>query len=265
MSLPAGAAGRDVFGVEPGTKRKRMRVAGLAMIRRLTTVIAAALVTVGMAATPASAHVVAQLPSGNLIANPWLTKVVNGQLKLDTTGWVFEGSPTWGTGNAKGDCPGPAPHGTSFTLRWARQSGQTPEFHPNVEVRVHTVVAANNSHRTIKFFMHWVMHRMTHTAVVYGGPSPSGPWTQLWTAFNHTETVDFRPSPGEPRSEAWQHFTSLPGKFDDWFAPVPRTTVLPQGHPYYRVQLRASYPTPDSTASGAVGGKVTGLYFATAP
>ncbi|HZM83020.1 MAG TPA: hypothetical protein VFC19_45465 [Candidatus Limnocylindrales bacterium] len=235
------------------------------MIRGVATVLTVTLGLVTLVATPASAHEVAQLPSGNLIASPWLSKVVNGQLKLDTTGWVFEGSPTWGTGNAKPDCPGPAPFATSFTLRWARQAGQIPEFYPNIEVRVHTVVAANSAHRTVKFFMHWVMHRMTLKAVVYGGASPNGPWTQVWTAFDHTETVDFRPSPGEPRSEAWQHFTSLPGMFDDWFAPVPRTTVLPQGYPYYRVQLRASYPNPDNTASGAVGGKVTGLYFTTAP
>lgn len=234
------------------------------MIRRITTVLAVALGVVAFTATPASAHQVAPLPGDNLIANPWLTKVVNGQLRLDTTGWVFEGNPTWGTGNAKPDCPGPAPRATSFTLRWARQSGQTPEFHPNIEVRVHTVVAANSTHRTIKFFMHWVMHRMTLKTVVYGGPSANGPWTQVWTAFDHTETVDFHPSPGEPRSEAWKHFTSMPGMFDDWFAPVARTTVLPQGYPYYRVQLRASYPNPDSTASGGVGGKVTGLYFTTA-
>jgi hypothetical protein len=57
----------------------------------------------------------------------------------------------------------------------------------------------------------------------------------------------------------------VPGEFDDWFAPVSRTTVLPQGHLYYRVQLRASYPQPDNTASGAAGGRVTGLYFTTAP
>ena len=98
-----------------------------------------------------------------------------------------------------------------------------------------------------------------------GGPSPTGLWTQVWAAFDRAETVDFRPSPGEPRSEAWQPFASVPGEFDDWFAPVSRTTVLPQGHLYYRVQLRASYPQPDNTASGAAGGRVTGLYFTTAP
>jgi hypothetical protein len=237
-------------------------------IRLVTAGAVAALTTLSVVlytATPASAHQVAQLPAGNLIINPWLSKVVNGQLKLDTAGWVFEGSPTWGTGNAKPDCPGPSPWGTSYTLRWARQANQTPEFHPNVEVRVHTVVSANSAHQTVKFFMHWVMHRMTLKANIYGGQSPAGPWTQVWAAFEHVETVDWRPAPGEPRSEAWMHFTSMPGKFDDWFAPVPRTKMLSQGYPYYKVELRASYPTPDNTASGAVGGKVTGLYFATTP
>lgn len=214
--------------------------------------------------TSASAHEVAALPADNRITNPWFSKVVNGELRLDTTGWVFEGSPTWGTGNAKPDCPGPAPWYSMHTLRWARQSGQTPEFHPNIEVRAHTVVTANASHRTLKFFMHWVMHRMTLSAYVYGASSAAGPWTQVWSAFEHTETVNWQPSPSEPRSEAWKHFTSMPGKFDNWYAPVPRTRALTQGYPYYKIQLRASYPTPDSTTTGGVGGKLTGVYFATA-
>lgn len=226
----------------------------------LVAVVAAVVVT--SAAPAAATNVVAPLPSDNLIGNPWLTKEVNGQLKLDTSGWVFEGSPTWGTGNAKPDCPGPAPWGTAYTLRWARNSGQTPEFHPNVEVRVHTVVASPGAKRSLKFFMHWVMHRMTLSVHVYGGPSANGPWTHVWVPFQHTQTVDWRPPPSAPRSEAWRYFTSLPGKFDDWYAPVPQTTTLAQGYPYYKIELRASYPTPDSTASGGVGGKVTGLYFA---
>jgi hypothetical protein len=214
-------------------------------------------------ATPAMAHEVASLPSGNLIGNPWFSKVVGGTLKLDTTGWVFEGSPSWGTGSAKPDCPGPAPWGTSFTLRWARNSGQTPEYHPNIEVRAHTVVAAGSQQRTLKFFMHWVMHRMTLQAYVYGGPSATGPWTQVWIPFQHTEATVWRPPPGASKSEIWKHFTSMPGKFDNWFAPVPRTTTLAQGHAYYKIQLRASYPSPDSTTTGGVGGKLTGVYFAT--
>lgn len=211
----------------------------------------------------ALADVVAPLPAGNLVTNPWFSTVVNGELRLDTSGWVFEGSPTWGTGNAKPDCPGPAPWGTSFTLRWARQSGQVPEFHPNIEVRAHTVVAANASHRTIKYFMHWVMHRMTLKTHVYGSASPSGPWTQLWIPFQHTETVNWTHPPSEPRSTAWKHFTSMPGKFDDWYAPVPRTITLGQGYPYYKVELRGSYPEPDSSTTGGVGGKLTGVYFTT--
>lgn len=233
---------------------------GLRAALVLTTVAA---VVVASAAPAAAANEVAALPGDNLIANPWLSKVVNGQLKLDTSGWVFEGNPTWGTGNAKADCPGPAPWGTSYTLRWARNSGQTPEFHPNVEVRVHTVVASASSKRTLKYFMHWVMHRMTLKVYVYGGSSANGPWTQVWTPFQHTQTVDWNPPRTEPRSEAWRHFTSLPGKFDDWYAPVPQKITLGQGYPYYKVELRASYPTPDSTTTGAVGGKVTGVYFAT--
>lgn len=232
---------------------------------RLAVVLALASAAVLMPASPAAAHEVAPMPPGNLIANPWFTKVVAGQQRLDTTGWVFVGSPTWGTGNAKPDCPGPAPFNTSFTLRWARNSGQTPEFHPNVEVRAHTIVTATATHRTLRFFMHWVMHRMTLSAVVYGGPSATGPWTQVWTPFQHTETVVWRPSDGELKSDIWKHFTSMPGKFDDWYAPVPKVTTLAQGHPYYKVELRASYPTPDATASGGVGGKLTGVYFATSP
>lgn len=233
--------------------------------RVLPRIVLATLVTaLVLVPTPALAAEVAPLPAGNLIANPWFSKVVSGQLKLDTSGWVFVGSPTWGTGNAKPDCPGPAPWGTSFTLRWARNSGQTPEFHPNVEVRVHAVVAANGSHRTLKFFMHWVMHRMTLKAVVYGGQSTSGPWTQVWMPFQHTETVDYRPPDGAPRSEAWDHFTSMPGKFDNSFAPVPRQVTLATGYPFYKVELRGSYPDPDSTTTGGVGGKLTGVYFTTA-
>jgi hypothetical protein len=233
--------------------------------RRLAVVVTAAVVVTTLHATPASAHQVAPMPAGNLIGNPWFSKVVSGQLKLDTTGWVLTGSPAWGTGNAKPDCPGPSPWGTSYTLRWARNSGQIPEFHPNVEVKAHTIVSANGAHRTLKFFMHWVMHRMTLKAVVYSGPTVSGPWTQVWLAFEHTETVNWQPSPSEPRSEAWKHFTSMPGKFSDWFAPVPRTTVLAQGQPFYKIELRASYPTPDATTTGGVGGKLTGVYFSTAP
>lgn len=232
--------------------------------RRLAAAVTVALIAMLMPAAPAAAaNVVAQLPSDNLISNPWFSKVVNGQLRLDTSGWVFVGSPTWGTGNAKADCPGPAPWGTSYTLRWARQAGQTPEFHPNVEVKAHTIVSTSSSKRTLKFAMHWVMHRMTLKAVVYGASSPNGPWTQVWTPFQHTETVEWRPPAGAPKSAIWQHFTSLPNKFDDWYAPVPQTTTLSQGYAYYKVELRASYPEPDSTTSGGVGGKLTGVYFAT--
>lgn len=234
------------------------------LTRRTALAIAAGAAVGALPATPAFAdYQVAPLPAGNLITNPWLSKVVNGTLKLDTSGWVFVGSPTWGTGNAKPDCPGPSPWNTSYTLRWARNSGATPEFHPNIEVRVHTVVAANSSHRTLKYFMHWVMHRMTLKAVVYGGGSVNGPWTQLWTPFQHTETVNFTHDRSLPRSTAWQHFTSMPGKFSDWFAPVPVVKTLSQGNPFYKVELVGSYPTPDSTTTGGVGGKLTGVYFAT--
>jgi hypothetical protein len=215
-------------------------------------------------AVPAEAHEVAPLPADNLIGNPWISAIVNGQLVVDTTGWVFEGNPSWGTGRAKPDCPGPLPYIERPTLRWARNSGANPELHPNVEVRVHTVVAADPSHRTLKFFMHWVMHRMTLQAHVYGGPSASGPWTPLWMPFEHVETVGWNPPATDPRSDAWRHYTELPGKFDDWYAPVPATLSLAQGHPFYKVELRASYPEPDATTTGNVGGKVTGIYFATA-
>ena len=234
--------------------------------RRTVLVLGATAAMLSVRATPAFAHEVAPLPADNRIANPWLSKIVNGAVQLDKTGWVFEGSPTWGTGNDKLDCPGPAPWNSMHTLRWARNSGQTPEFHPNVVVRVHTVVtAANPAHRTLKFFMHWVMHRMTLQAYVYGAASAGGPWTQVWYAFEHTQTVNWQPPPSVPRSEAWKHFTAMPTKFDDWYAPVPRTRTLTQGFPYYKVELRASYPTPDSTTTGGVGGKLTGVYFATAP
>jgi hypothetical protein len=232
--------------------------------RRAVLLAVLSILPVAVLATPAAAHEVAPMPADNLVVNPWLSKAVGGQLVLDTTGWVFQGSPTWGTGNAKSDCPGPAPWNTSFTLRWARNAGQTPEFHPNIEVVAYTVVSANSSHRRLKFFMHWVMHRMTLKALVYGGSSPTGPWTRVWTPFQHTETVLWQSSPTEPRSEAWKHFTSMPGMFDDWFAPVPVTTLLAQGFGYYKIELRASYPDPDSTATGGVGGKLTGVYFNTA-
>jgi hypothetical protein len=99
-------------------------------------------------------------------------------------------------------------------------------------------------------------NRMTLEAVVYGGPSPTGPVDPgLGTVPAHRD----RGLPAAPRAS--RSFTSLPGMLDDSFARCRGWLPCRKETPFYKIELRASYPAPDT--SGGVGGKVTGIYFTT--
>ena len=208
--------------------------------------------------TPAThAFPVPELPGDNLIVNPWFRDANNpaeegldGWTRLLTNGvgWVLsqkESNPAPDI-VISGDCGNASVYcGTS--ARWAEivSGPQAGNVYPNIDVFLYQVVAANAADRQLKFFTHWVSHRVAAADVsIYGSQSPNGPWTLVWVPFFHSQDVVIVP-PGGDVSELWEETGFL-------------ETTLDQGYSHYKVELRARLPEGDG-----VGFKMTGLYFAT--
>ena len=112
---------------------------------------------------------------------------------------------------------------------------------------LYQVVAANPANKTLKFDMFWVTHTVNPGEVdVYGGPSETGPWTQLWRPFHQVHLKPVRPPEGRSGNLLWRHYSDLTDLV---------TTTIPAGHPYYKIVVRGNLPDKSG------GFKITGIYF----
>lgn len=198
--------------------------------------------------TPAMARE-AVLPDDNLIVNPWFRTGTRPSLD----GWVAVGPP--GGGWQPSQKPGnPTPDdvvGTAARLSTGRgvdRAGRTID--PNQFASLIQVVATDPDHRGLRFHMHWVAHTVDPVIVtVYGGPTPEGPWEEVWVPFVQRHTRVIRPESGRG-NDLWDYYTALT---------PPVSTTLERGYPYYRVEISASLPDLQG------GLKITGVYFTAAP
>jgi hypothetical protein len=206
----------------------------------------------------AYAYPVPELPADNLIVNPWFRDLSNME---DTgfDGWVrpLNQGVTWGPSQKESN---PSPDivitGTcgfevvycGTAARWAEQFGI---LYPYIDVFTYQVVAADPSHRKLKFFTYYVSHIAEVGAVnIYAGQSPDGPWELLWVPLYHTQDELIIPETGEIR-DLWEETGFLEWTFE-------------QGYPYYKVELQSRLPeSPIPNGIRGVGFKITGVYFAT--
>jgi hypothetical protein len=203
----------------------------------------------------AYAFPVPELPGDNLIVNPWFRSESNStQAGFD--GWtrVLTDGISWGP-SQKVSNPSPdiVVAGTcgfeqvycGTAARWAEQSGV---LYPNIDVFAYQIVAADPSQRNLKFFAHYVSHRVDVGAVkIYGSDSADGPWTLLWVPLYHSQDEQIVP---ESRDvvELWEETGFL-------------ERAIERGYPYYKVELQSRLP--EWHMIRGVGFKITGIYFAT--
>lgn len=202
------------------------------------------------------------LPEDNLLLNPWFRSVSDPRIPgLD--GWtnVLQNGIGWGT-SQKVDNPSPeiivsgkcgfkeVYCGTG--ARWANETAEKEvSSYPGVDVYLFQVVKTDPTHRKLKFFMHWVNHKIEiFETKIYGAETADGPWQEVWAPFSLTQ--DFNPPPGETPGH-----DGLP-----WPTTGMLEAVFEKGYPYFKLELHARYPEPDRD-HGDVGVKVTGVYFGT--
>lgn len=205
----------------------------------------------------AHAFPVAELPDDNLIVNPWFRNA-GDRTESGFDGWtlLLTDGHTWGLSQKEsnpspdlvvaGKCGSQQVYcGTA--ARWAEQDGV---LYPNIDVFAYQVVAADPSQRKLKFFAHFVSHRVEVGAVnVYGGESPDGPWQSIWSPLYHTQDVQIVPENG--------------GQQELWVETGFRETIAEQGFPYYKVELQSRLPELAGDMIRGAGFKITGIYFAT--
>ncbi|VAW32495.1 hypothetical protein MNBD_CHLOROFLEXI01-1547 [hydrothermal vent metagenome] len=177
--------------------------------------------------------IVEPLPDNNLMQNPWFR---SGN-KPSLAGWTdAAGSNVIWSLSQKQSNPGlDTVLGTSARLAFGSgQGGGTGQG--GVDAYLYQVVAADASQAHLQFKIHWVTQWIDRaTVTIYGGASADGPWTAVWTPLD----VDQATSTGG----AWTQTELL-------------DTTIPEGFPFYKVELFARYP--DGRQQGA---KFTGVYF----
>ena len=205
----------------------------------------------------AHAFPVPELPEDNLIVNPWFRSASDPRV-YGFDGWTLPMTDgvTWGLSQKESN---PSPDivvsgvcgsqqvycGTA--ARWAAQSGVV---YPNIDVFAYQVVAADPSHRQLKFFTHYVSHLVEVGAVnIYGGDSSEGPWELVWVPFYLSEDEMIIPESRDGQ-DLWEETG-----FREW--------NIEQGYPYYKIELHSRLPEAPFGIYG-VGFKITGIYFATA-
>lgn len=235
-------------------KRSRQQFLHSALIRRRFWALAALFIVLvlSLLQSPIAAHAfqVPQLPSDNLLQNPWF-RDPNNPNEPGFHGWTRNNGVTWGPSQKESnpspdkltsaDC-GNKPDYCGTAARWAEQSGVT---YPNITVTMYQVVKANPAHHKLVFFTHWVSHRVDAASVkIYGSNSGGGPWTEIWAPFYHSQDKVIYPPSGNV-ADLWE-VTGFVEK------------TIPQGFNYYKVEFQARLPEGDG-----VGFKATGVYFAT--
>ncbi len=192
---------------------------------------------------------VPQLPSDNLLKNPWFRDSLN---KPSLQDWVDATGPLghWVASDKPGN---PSPDnavGTSARISVGEEGGLAATIPVNYPAYLYQVVPADPSKKTLKFDMYWVTHTVKPvTVTVYGSNSANGPWTQVWVPFNKTFTQAYVPPAGSGPANAylWNYYSNMTDMV---------STTISTGYPYYKLQVYAVLPDE------AGGLKLTGMYFA---
>lgn len=202
---------------------------------------------------------VAQLPSDNLIKNPWFRNENCTAPALSP--WVSVPNlpdHSW-TASDKPSNPSPSDGCATSARISVGEDGLAATVKPNQDVKMYQIVAANPAQKNLVFDMYWVIHTANYTTVnVYGGQSadPNGSWTKVWTPFNYSINETLIPPSGVNQSWIWKCYSEHYPECGD--APqLPATTTLSTGYPYYKIEFSASLPPVTG------GHKLTGVYFAT--
>lgn len=196
------------------------------------------------------------LPGNNLVENPWFRSSADPTLSsLD--GWSDAAgiNQYWST-SQKASNPSPdifvnelcgsQPTYCGTAARLSPTPGQTGGIGKvGIDAYLYQVVQANESSCKLKFFAHWVSHKIDPAEVtIYGADSQNGPWSEVWVPFYHQQFTVPPPPPG--------------GQADLWTQTGFLEKTLERGYPYYKIEIHARLPD-----SELVGFKITGVYFAT--
>jgi hypothetical protein len=238
-----------------------MKMISIGKLRLLGAVVAALALWLAAAAPATYAFPVDPLPDDNLLANPWF-RAGSRPIESSLDGWTNPAGEGvyWSTSHKianpspdiviSGKC-GQEEVYCGTAARLALTPGQSGGMgQSGVDCYLFQVVAADPTARKLKFFTHWVSHRVDVAAVtIYGGEAAAGPWTPVWVPLSHTQTT-LPPLPPGGQSELW---------VSTGFKEV----VVENGYPYYKVEIHARlaevYEGPGGDGTGF---KITGMYFA---
>jgi hypothetical protein len=203
------------------------------------------------------AYQVEALPEDNLLENPWFRDPGRPN-HSSLAGWIDAAGPNahWSSSQKEanptpdqivsGDCGSQELYcGTAARLDPGRgQSGGVAI--PGVDAYLYQVVPADQSHRKLKFFAHYVSHLVEVAEVsIYGGDIADGPWELAWVPLHYRQDVLIKPPRGESTEALWEQTGYI-------------ETVLREGYDYYKVEIHARLPEGNDT-----GFKITGIYFST--
>jgi len=203
------------------------------------------------------AYPVEELPEDNLIKNPWFRDPTRPN-QSSLAGWIDAGGPNahWSSSQKEanptpdeivsGDCGSQELYcGTAARLDPGKgQSGGVAI--PGVDAYLYQVVQADQSHRKLKFFAHYVSHLVEVAEVsIYGGDAADGPWELVWVPLHYTQDVLIKPPRGESTEALWEQTGFI-------------ETVLREGFSFYKVEIHARLPEGNNT-----GFKISGIYFST--
>jgi hypothetical protein len=105
-----------------------------------------------------------------------------------------------------------------------------------VDAYLYQVVAADSSLTHLQFKTHWVTQWIDRaTITIYGGTSGDGPWTAVWVPLDVNQSTT--------SGGAWTQTELL-------------DTTIPDGFPFYKIELFGRYPEGRQQ-----GVKYTGVYF----
>lgn len=172
------------------------------------------------------------LPADNLVLNPWfrdLSDLIGPSMQY----WTVD----FGTWSATYKWHNPSPDNLGDQSHTAADISAHGPPCQGVDCYFHQVVSANPSNKTLKFQIYWITIMMDENwAVIYGGNSVSGPWTEVWQPFHVYNTHNL-----------------------GWRQSGPSQTTIATGYSYYKIVLHAR------SEAGGGDNKLTGVYFAVAP